>query len=77
MAPALETPPNRLGYWGPPTATIDWCEDNYIHSFYIAEFWNTVSNACIFVPPLYGLYDVWRNKFIETRFDVLLTFIDA
>eukprot|EP01127_Copromyxa_protea_P002861 TRINITY_DN12791_c0_g1_i1.p1 TRINITY_DN12791_c0_g1~~TRINITY_DN12791_c0_g1_i1.p1 ORF type:complete len:305 (-),score=29.57 TRINITY_DN12791_c0_g1_i1:64-903(-) len=35
---------NRVGYWGPPTSSIDWCEANYVWSFYIAEFWNTLSS---------------------------------
>lgn len=26
------------GFWGIPTATIDWCEDNYSVTTYIAEF---------------------------------------
>lgn len=32
------------GYWGMPTSSIQWCEDNYSHSFYIAEWWNSWSN---------------------------------
>ncbi|TMW57006.1 hypothetical protein Poli38472_002931 [Pythium oligandrum] len=46
------------GFWGEPTATIDWCEPNYEHSFYVAEFWNTISNL-IFVA--LGLYGYWRS----------------
>lgn len=33
MAP-LET----NGFWGKPTATIDWCEANYEVTYFIAEF---------------------------------------
>ena len=25
MAPVVE----NIGYWGPPTSTLDWCESNY------------------------------------------------
>mmetsp|Transcript_107948 Transcript_107948/g.186180 ORF Transcript_107948/g.186180 Transcript_107948/m.186180 type:complete len:321 (-) Transcript_107948:718-1680(-) len=35
------------GYWGPTTATIDWCERNYVISYYLAEFCNTLSNAAL------------------------------
>lgn len=34
MAPAAD----REGYWGPPTSTLEWCEENYAVSYYIAEF---------------------------------------
>lgn len=32
------------GYFGPVTATLDWCESNYQFSYYIAELTNTFSN---------------------------------
>ena len=39
MAPNLAPSVNdRVGYWGKPTATIDWCEENYVVNHYIAEF---------------------------------------
>lgn len=28
---------NHTGYWGNPTATIDWCEKNYEVNYYVAE----------------------------------------
>ncbi len=33
---------------------------------YIAEFWNTVSNVWMIVPPLYGLWDARRQR-LETK----------
>ncbi|PNJ51174.1 ACER3 isoform 12 [Pongo abelii] len=39
MAPAAD----REGFWGPTTSTLDWCEENYSVTWYIAEF-------CSFLP---------------------------
>ncbi|KNZ64179.1 hypothetical protein VP01_1058g7 [Puccinia sorghi] len=36
--------PPVQGYWGPSTASIDWCEANYAITRFIAEFTNTLSN---------------------------------
>ena len=38
MPPHILLEANRVGYWGEPTATIDWCEANYEVSYYVAEF---------------------------------------
>jgi len=29
------------------TSTVDWCEDNYAYTTYIAEFWNTLSSLVL------------------------------
>lgn len=34
MAPAVD----RKGYWGPTTSTLDWCEENYAVTLFVAEF---------------------------------------
>ena len=35
---AVPYPPEQEdGFWGIPTSTIDWCEENYVVSVYIAE----------------------------------------
>ncbi|CAB4484978.1 alkaline phytoceramidase, partial [Rhizophagus irregularis] len=36
------------GIW-PLTSSVDWCEDNYAHSYYIAEFWNTISSIAMII----------------------------
>ena len=55
---------NKNGYWGERTATIDWCEINYEITYYIAEFWNTVSNLVMILFPIYGIY--WSYKHIRS-----------
>lgn len=55
------------GYWHPVTSMIDWCESNYTHSYYIAEFWNTISNLAYI---LLGSYGIYKNKYAEKRFKI-------
>ncbi|KAI1309991.1 Alkaline ceramidase 3 [Mortierella claussenii] len=47
---------DQLGYWSPNTASVDWCESNYVVSYYVAEFWNTLSNAACFAAAALGYY---------------------
>ncbi|KAH9849242.1 alkaline phytoceramidase [Lenzites betulinus] len=41
-------------FWGPVTATLDWCEANYQFSRYIAETANTFSNFPTVILAAYG-----------------------
>ncbi|KAG0324055.1 Alkaline ceramidase 3 [Dissophora globulifera] len=56
------------GYWGNPTSS-DWCESNYDRSYYIAEFFNSLSSFSMI---LVGLAGVYLHSTFEKRF--LLTF---
>lgn len=38
MPPSPANNVDKIGYWGKPTSTLDWCEYNYEVNFYIAEF---------------------------------------
>jgi dihydroceramidase len=40
---------SNTGYWGPPNSEFDWCEFNYLSSFYIAEPVNSFSMISFFV----------------------------
>ncbi|PPR82107.1 hypothetical protein GOBAR_AA38612 [Gossypium barbadense] len=56
-------------FWGPVTST-DRCEKNYVHSSYIAEFFNTISSIPGILFALIGLINALRQRF-EKRFSVL------
>lgn len=57
-------------FWGPVTSTTEWCEQNYAHSSYIAEFYNTISNIPSILLALIGLLNALRQHF-EKRFSIL------
>lgn len=66
MSP-LNFDPRNDGFWGDTTATLDWCETNYEVSWYIAEFWNTITNLSMILPPLWGIYR-GMERGLEKRF---------
>jgi len=45
-----------MGYWGATTSNVDWCERNYEYSYYIAEFWNTISSTLLCILSVFGIY---------------------
>lgn len=57
----------NVGYWGPRTASEDWCEPNYVYSHYIAEFWNVLSSIPIVFVGLWVVYNALKYKY-HTRF---------
>ena len=59
--------PTNNGFWGEITSTIDWCEENYVVSSYVAEWSNTLSNSVFVLTALYTTYCSYRNK-LEARF---------
>lgn len=44
-----------VGFWGLPSATVDWCEQNYAVSPYVCEFFNTVSSLAMIIAGSLGL----------------------
>ncbi|GAU14684.1 hypothetical protein TSUD_203330 [Trifolium subterraneum] len=57
-------------FWGPVTSTKECCEENYIHSSYIAELYNTISNIPTIILAFIGLINALRQRF-EKRFSIL------
>ncbi|KAJ3011148.1 Alkaline ceramidase 3 [Thoreauomyces humboldtii] len=51
----------NAGRWGPPTATLDWCEENYIVTHSIAEFWNTLTNVGFIFLAALGVWSCLRT----------------
>jgi len=45
----------REGYWGPTTSNVDWCEENYLVTFFVAEFWNSLSSLAFVAVSIVGL----------------------
>lgn len=53
-------------FWGEPTASVDWCEQNYTHSFYVAEWWNAVSSLSMVATGVFGV--ALHRRVLEARF---------
>jgi len=64
----------RFGYWGPPTSNIDWCEDNYAVSPYVAEFYNAMSSISYLLTSVLGSWLTLKYK-LENRFLVCFSSI--
>jgi dihydroceramidase len=60
----------QLGYWDTVTSTIDWCEENYVVSPYVAEAMNTLSNSVFIILALYAMQSSIKNKH-EVRFTII------
>lgn len=68
MAPnVLNTIDSHRGLWT-QTATIDWCEPNYVVSLYIAEFWNTLSNFAFILPQTAAYISLSKDNNVERAF---------
>eukprot|EP01084_Bolivina_argentea_P187684 323229_1 len=57
-----------LGYWGSVDASWDWCEPNYVHSYYIAEFWNTLSSVPMILIPIFGMVMCYTSGVKQIKF---------
>lgn len=50
----------RDGIWGTQTSTLNWCEEDYNITPYIAEFINTVTNLLFIALGIMGIRDCLR-----------------
>ncbi|KAH7881001.1 ceramidase [Lentinula edodes] len=58
---------SRDGFFGPITASLDWCEANYQFSYYIAELVNTLSNLFTLYLAIRGAKNL-RQESLPGRF---------
>lgn len=54
-------------FWGQPSSGVDWCEANYVHTRYVAEFFNTMSSIPMLIVSLWGLFLCFKYG-LEARF---------
>ncbi len=66
-------PVDPSGFWGVPTASIDWCEQNYAVTPWVAEFWNTLSSLAMVIAGLLGVST--RRFAAEIRFAFALLLV--
>ncbi|KAF5368613.1 hypothetical protein D9758_002205 [Tetrapyrgos nigripes] len=66
---SFPNPLSREGFFGPVTATLDWCEANYQFSYYIAEMVNSFSNLFTIYFALHLAWCVSKEK-LPARFFV-------
>lgn len=66
-------PVGNDGLWGRVTSSVDWCELNYVHFNWIAEFWNSMSSFAMVGVGLAGIF--WNRKVLEPRFLLAFFFV--
>jgi dihydroceramidase len=58
-----------IGFWGPSTSSVDWCESNYEMNAYMAEFNNTTSSFSLVLAGVLGLVlHPWSEKRFKLAF---------
>jgi len=59
-------------FWGPVSSNVDWCEYNYYHAGYIAEFYNTISSTPII---FLGILGFIANRTFALRYRYFIAYI--
>ncbi|KAI9176006.1 alkaline ceramidase ydc1 [Blastocladiella emersonii ATCC 22665] len=61
--------PGKVGVWGPVTSSVDFCEHNYAVTYYLAEFFNSISNLFLVLAGIL-LLRMSRKLGLKRRFDL-------
>ncbi|KAF2398220.1 alkaline phytoceramidase [Trichodelitschia bisporula] len=59
--PSTPYPAAKDGFWGPVTSTLNWCEEDYYASHYLAEIVNSLTNLIFVVLAFKGIANCLRN----------------
>ncbi|KAL8736262.1 MAG: hypothetical protein Q9166_000417 [cf. Caloplaca sp. 2 TL-2023] len=59
--PSWSYSPAYIGYWEPRTSTIQWCEEDYYATPYVAEIVNTLTNLMFVVLAAKGIRNCRRH----------------
>ncbi|EPS31367.1 hypothetical protein PDE_06322 [Penicillium oxalicum 114-2] len=49
-------------FWGPATSYLNFCEEDYVITRYVAEFINTFSSFVFILFGIYGLRQLWQKR---------------
>ncbi|KAH0603677.1 uncharacterized protein H6S33_007336 [Morchella sextelata] len=59
---SIPYPAEKHHHWGPETATLNWCEEDYYFTRYCAEIVNSVTNAVFVWLAVKGLRNCWTER---------------
>ncbi|MFL5396533.1 MAG: ceramidase domain-containing protein [Myxococcales bacterium] len=65
-------PVDPVGFWGAPTASIDWCEQNYALLPWVCEAFNTVSSLAMVLAGALGLSRRSFGRHVRVAFALLV-----
>src|SRR3982751_4542751 len=65
-------PVDPVGFWGAPTASIDWCEQNYALLPWVCEAFNTVSSLAMVLAGALGLSRRTVGRHVRVAFALLV-----
>ena len=63
-------------FWGPVDANINWCEEDYAVTPYVAEFWNSLSSLVLIFFGAYGYHTCRRYGIPLARFSVAFSLVE-